>query len=66
MHGHAGDDEPVAYTGLVRFDPRTGRFQTWAIPGGGGVVRNMMTTRDGNLVIAESGRNKVGLVLVAK
>jgi hypothetical protein len=26
------------------------------------VVRNMMTTRDGNIVIAESGVNKVALV----
>jgi virginiamycin B lyase len=51
---------------LVRFDPRTERFQTWIIPGGGGVVRNMMTTRDGNLVIAESGVNKVGLVEIGK
>jgi virginiamycin B lyase len=47
---------------LVRFDPRTEKFQTWAIPSGGGVVRNMMTTRDGNLVMAESGVNKVALV----
>lgn len=51
---------------LVRFDPKTQNFQTWVIPGGGGVVRNMMTTRDGNLVIAESGVNKVGLVEIAK
>ena len=28
----------------------------------GGVVRNMMPTRDGNLVTAESGINRVGLV----
>ena len=33
---------------LVRFDPKTEKFQTWAIPSGGGVVRNMMPTRDGN------------------
>ena len=51
---------------LVRFDPRTEKFQTWIIPAGGGVVRNMMTTRDGNLVIAESGVNKVGLVEIGK
>lgn len=47
---------------LVRFDPKTEKFQTWLIPGGGGVVRNMMATRDGKLVIAESGVNKVGLI----
>jgi virginiamycin B lyase len=36
---------------LVRFDPKTEKFQTWEIPSGGGVVRNMMATQDGNLVL---------------
>ena len=49
---------------LVRFDPRTEKFQTWIIPAGGGVVRNMMPTRDGNLAIAESGVNRVALVSI--
>ena len=45
---------------LVRFDPKTEKFQTWAIPSGGGVVRNMMATTDGNgLVLACSGGNRV-------
>ena len=35
--------------------PKTEKFQTWAIPSGGGVVRNMMPTRDGNIAMAESG-----------
>jgi virginiamycin B lyase len=47
---------------LVRFDTETERFQTWAIPSGGGVIRNMMATRDGDLVVACSGVNRVGLV----
>ncbi|MBI3981799.1 MAG: hypothetical protein HY337_02730 [Gemmatimonadetes bacterium] len=47
---------------LVRFDPRTEQFQTWAIPSGGGVVRNMMATADGKLVLACSGVNRVALV----
>jgi virginiamycin B lyase len=51
---------------LVRFDPKTQKFQTWVIPGGGGVVRNMMVTRDGNFVLAESGLNMVALVEVGK
>src|SRR3954451_6899176 len=51
---------------LVRFDPKTEKFQTWTIPSGGGVVRNMMPTKDGNLVIAESGVNKVALVEIQK
>ena len=51
---------------LVRFDLKTEKFQTWAIPAGGGVVRNMMTTRDGNIVMAESALNIVALVTVGK
>jgi virginiamycin B lyase len=51
---------------IVRFDPKTEKFQTWTIPSGGGVVRNMMATKEGNLVIAESGVNKVALVEVAR
>ncbi|MEO8126087.1 MAG: cytochrome C [Bryobacteraceae bacterium] len=48
---------------LVRFDPQTEKFQTWIIPAGGGVVRNMMKTPSGNnLVLAESGLNRVALV----
>ena len=49
---------------LVRFDPKTGKFQSWAIPSGGGVVRNVMATRDGNLVLACSGVNRIALVEV--
>ncbi|MEJ2215877.1 MAG: cytochrome C [Gemmatimonadota bacterium] len=56
----------VTPNALVRFDPTTERFQSWVIPGGGGVVRNMMPDRDGNLVIAESGLNKVGLVTIGR
>lgn len=49
---------------LVRFDSRSESFQTWAIPSGGGVVRHMMATHDGNLVLACSGVNRVALVEV--
>src|ERR1043165_5499877 len=31
---------------LVRFDPKTDKFQSWPIPSGGGVVRNMSKTKD--------------------
>jgi virginiamycin B lyase len=52
---------------LVRFDPRAQRFQTWPIPSGGGVVRNMMVTTDGSgLVLACSGVNGIALVKIAK
>ena len=47
---------------IVRFDPHTAQFQTWAIPGGGDIVRNMDVTPDGNPVIADSLTNQVGLV----
>ena len=51
---------------LVRFDPKTEAFQTWPIPSGGGVVRNMMPTADGNLVLACSGVNRIALVDVTR
>jgi len=49
---------------LVRFDPKTEQFQTWLIRSGGGVVRHMMATPQGNLVLACSGVNRVALVEV--
>jgi virginiamycin B lyase len=49
---------------IVRFDPKTEQFQSWAIPGGGDIVRNMDVTRDGNPVTANSLVNEVGLVEV--
>jgi virginiamycin B lyase len=49
---------------LVRFDPKSEKFQTWTIPSGGGVVRNMMHFADGKLVLTESGENVVALVTV--
>ncbi|HEY7243901.1 MAG TPA: hypothetical protein VH678_08465 [Xanthobacteraceae bacterium] len=47
---------------IVRFDPGTEKFQSWAIPGGGDIVRNMDVTRDGNPVMANSLVNQVGLI----
>ena len=47
---------------MVRFDPQTGKFQTFAIPSGGGVLRHFEATRDGNIVTANSAVNKIGLV----
>ena len=47
---------------IVRFDPATERFQSWAIPGGGDIVRNMAVNPDGNPVTAHSLANQVGLV----
>ena len=49
---------------VVRFDPQTEKFQTWAIPSGGGVVRNMVPTPEGHLWLACSGVNGIAFVEV--
>jgi virginiamycin B lyase len=51
---------------VVRFDPKTEKFQSWAIPGGGNIVRNTDVTRDGGFVLANSLTNEVTLVRVMK
>ncbi len=51
---------------IVRFDPKTRAFSTWPIPSGGGVIRHMVATPDGNVYIACSGVNKVGIVRVSR
>jgi virginiamycin B lyase len=51
---------------VVRFDPRTQKFQSWAIPGGGNIVRNTSVSRDGDFVLANSLVNAVTLVKIAK
>ena len=51
---------------IVRFDPATLKFQTWKIPGGGDIVRNMDVSPDGNPVLANSLVNQVGLVEIGK
>src|SRR5947199_164980 len=51
---------------VVRFDPKTEKFQTWVIPGGGNIVRNTDVTRDGNFVLANSLVNAVTLVEIDK
>lgn len=47
---------------MVRFDTQTEKFQTFAIPSGGGVLRHFEATAQGNIVTANSGVNKIGLV----
>ena len=39
---------------LVRFDPKTEKFQSWAIPSGVGIIRHMRKTPDGNLAIHQT------------
>jgi virginiamycin B lyase len=47
---------------MVRFDTQSEKFQTFAIPSGGGVLRHFEATRDGNIVTANSGVSKIGIV----
>jgi virginiamycin B lyase len=47
---------------IVRFDPVTEKFQSWAIPDGGDIVRNMDVDRNGNPVMANSLVDKIGVV----
>ena len=51
---------------VVRFDPKTEKFQSWAIPGGGYIVRNTDVTKSGDFVLANSLANTVTLVKIAK
>jgi virginiamycin B lyase len=51
---------------VVRFDPKTETFQSWAIPGGGNIVRNTSVTRDGKFLLANSLVNGVTLVTIHK
>lgn len=47
---------------LVRFDPTTERFQSWAIPSGdfyAGILRHMRPTSDGALLIHQSATNRI-------
>jgi virginiamycin B lyase len=51
---------------VVRFDPKTQKFQTWAIPGGGNIVRNTSVTPSGNFLLANSLVNTLTLVKIEK
>jgi virginiamycin B lyase len=51
---------------VVRFDPKTAQFQSWAIPGGGNIVRNTSVTPDGNFLLANSLVNGITLVTIEK
>ncbi len=47
---------------LVRFDPETEKFQSWAIPSGdihAGIVRHMNADRNGDLLIHQSATNRI-------
>jgi virginiamycin B lyase len=60
------DEGATRPNGLVRFDPKTEKFQTFPLlPSGGGTVRNMMPTADHTgIVMAESGVNHVAIATI--
>jgi virginiamycin B lyase len=49
---------------LVRFDPKSEKFQSWLIPSGGGVVRNMSASPNGDVWMATSGVNGIAVAEV--
>ena len=49
---------------LVRFDPATETFQSWAIPSGIGIIRHVWVTRNKDLLIHQSSSNRIGRVKV--
>jgi len=51
---------------VVRFDPKTEKFQSWAIPGGGNIVRNTSVSPEGDFVLANSLVNTVTRVRITQ
>ena len=49
---------------LVRFDPETETFQSWAIPSGIGIIRHVWVTRAKDLLIHQSSSNRIGRVRI--
>ena len=50
---------------MVRFDTRTEQFQSVIVPSGGIVLRHIMADARGNIALACSGINKVGLLEIS-
>jgi virginiamycin B lyase len=49
---------------LVRFDPETEVFQSWAMPSGVGINRRMWVTKDKDILIHQTSTNRVGIVRI--
>jgi len=49
---------------LVRFDPESETFQSWAIPSGIGIIRHVWVTRNKELLIHQSSSNRIGRVTI--
>jgi virginiamycin B lyase len=50
---------------MVRFDTRTEQFQSVIVPSGGIVLRHIMPDANGNIALACSGINKVGILEIS-
>jgi virginiamycin B lyase len=51
---------------VVRFDPSTGRMQSWPIPSGGGIARHMVTVPNDDVWMACSGIDRMARVRVVR
>ena len=51
---------------VVRLGPKSEKFQSWAIPGGGNIARNTSVPADGDFVPANSLVNTVTPVKIAR
>lgn len=51
---------------LIRFNPKTKAFSSTPVPSGGGVIRNMVATKNGKLYMACSGVNKVAVADISE
>lgn len=60
-YAETGDD---THNMLVRFNPGSQRMQTFAIPGGGGTVRNLDIAKGDVIWLAESGVGKIARVTI--
>ncbi len=49
---------------LVRFDPETEVFQSWAMPSGIGINRRMWVTKDKNILTQQTSSNRIGIVRI--
>lgn len=49
---------------LVRFDPATEVFQSWAMPSGVGINRRMYVTSDNNILVHQTSTNRIGIVKI--
>ncbi len=49
---------------LVRFDPESETFQSWAIPSGIGIIRHVWVTQNKELLIHQSSSNRIGRVTI--